>query len=95
MNVVPFAPRDRDLSPASAFPCGELAVCGGCGRHLALYQRANGSRVVRLHNSEPSERDGDARRLRGVLCPGSMRVPSRRISSARSAPSTPPAERAA
>lgn len=95
MNVVPFAPRDPDLSPASAFPCGELAVCADCGRRLALYQRANGSRVVRLHNSEPSERDGDARRLRGVLCPGSMRVPSRRISSARSAPSTPPTGRAA
>jgi len=80
---------------APAVPVGELAVCGHCGRRVALYQRANGSRVLRLHNSEASERDGDARRLRGVLCPGSMRVPSRRVSSARSAPSTPPTGRAA
>lgn len=95
MIVVPFAPRDPALPLAPAFPCGELAVCGYCGRHLALYQRSNGSRVLRLHNTEVSERDGDARRLRGVLCPGSMRAPSRRVSSARSAPSSPPTGRAA
>ncbi len=87
-EVVPFLRRYAHSAPAYAF--GSRAVCPCCARCVALYLRTDGSRVLRLHHTETSVRDSKGLHLRGVLCPG-----SRRISSARSAPSTPPTGRAA
>lgn len=69
--------RERRANTASAMPVG-VARCPGCRRRVALCERLDGTRVLRLHQTLPSAKVDGVPRLQGDPCPWSMRPPAPR-----------------